>query len=73
MTVSVKFIHHAWDNYQGATGKIIKMERLINVPSELRIDNLKSLCIKDLDHMGYCDKWSEQIFTGDGIISISIL
>lgn len=27
--VKIKFFHHEWDNYQGASGKVFEMEKIV--------------------------------------------
>lgn len=74
-TVRVKFFHNEWDNYQGASGKTVEIEKQIEVKDDVLACNLRDWIISELNSMDFNDNTFEypQIqFTGRGIISITI-
>lgn len=73
--VRVKFFHNEWDNYQGASGKTIEIEKLIEIGDTYCIGEIRDIVISELNFMGYNDNNFEvpkTQFTGRGIISITI-
>ena len=73
MVVSVKFWHCVWDNYQGASGKIIEQTMPMEFDSiNQRVCRLKEDTADRLSRLGYNDSFTKEGFTGHGIISISI-
>lgn len=71
--VKIKFIHLEWDNYQGGSGKVFEMEKIIQLPKETQIYDLKNECISWLNANGFCDSWHCKNYNGSGLISISFL
>jgi hypothetical protein len=73
INIKVSFFHQEWDNYQGGSGKIIEMEKLIEVDQQVLISEIRSIVIKILNECDYHDNWSKNRFTGRGIKNISIM
>jgi hypothetical protein len=71
--VKVKFFHHEWDNYQGASGKVFKIEKIVTLNDDAKIFDIINIVISILDKMGYKDDWENNGFTGRGIISVSLI
>lgn len=72
MEVLVKFWHLVYDNYQGASGKVMECEKIITVDNNLAISRLRDEIIYRLKQLNYHDSWVNDNFSGHGIISISI-
>lgn len=73
IVVKVTFVNYEWDNYQGASGKVYTREKIIELPEETELIELKSRCITELDSMGFVDNWNRSQFIGRGLIRIEIL
>ncbi len=71
--VKIKFIHLEWDNYQGGSGKVFEMEKIIQLPKDTKITDLKSECISWLNVNGFCDSWMSKGYYGVGLISVYFL
>jgi hypothetical protein len=71
--VKVKFFHHEWDNYQGASGKVFKIEKIVTLNDDAKIFDIKNIVVSILDKMGYKDDWEKNGFTGRGIINMSVI
>lgn len=69
----VKFFSYEWDNCQGASGKVIEIERTISVNDTLAVSNVNSVIIQIIDQMGYKDDWEKPGFTGRGLINVSLV
>ena len=74
IVVRVKFFHNEWNNYQGAVGKTIEIEKLIEIKDDVLACNLRDWIICELNSMNYNDNTFDKVmkFTGRGIISITI-
>ena len=73
INVKVKFFHHEWDNYQGASGKVLEMEQIITLNDDAKIFDVKNIVVSILNNMGYKDDWNRNDFSGRGLISVSVL
>ena len=71
--VKVKFFHHDWDNYQGASGRVFEMEQIVTLNDDAKIFDVKNIVVSILNNMGYKDDWNRNDFTGRGLISVSVL
>jgi len=74
-TVKVKFIEMIWDNYQGASGKPIKRNILVNLPNDTTVFDIECFIIDILTEQGIKGTYNstEKRFPYTGIISIEIL
>jgi len=72
MNAIVKFISYEWDNYQGASGKVVEIERVINLPDDMKISNVRDFVTGEISNMGFVNDWGRRIYNDQGIISIKI-
>jgi hypothetical protein len=75
MIVKAKFIEMIWDNYQGASGKPIVRSLLIDLPNEIRLDEIEEEVLLILFARGIKGTYnsSEKSFPCDGLLNIQIL
>lgn len=73
MNIRVKFFSYEWDNYQGASGRVIELERTISVNDNVTLADVTSVVITIISQMGYKDHWSKSEFSGRGIINMSFV
>lgn len=72
MNVLVKFWFIQWDNHQGASGKIINQEKIMEIAPDTPISQIKEQIIRRLHGKNYYDSLFKEEFSGHGIVSISI-
>jgi hypothetical protein len=73
VNVRVKFISYEWNNYQGASGKVVEFERTININDNVTAPDIVGVIISILGQMGYKDSWAKDEFSGRGLISVSLV
>jgi hypothetical protein len=73
INIKVSFFNQEFDNYKGGSGKIIEMEKLIQLDEQVLISEIKVIVIKVLNECGYNDNWFKVGFTGRGIKNICIM
>ncbi len=49
MNILVKYIDFHWDNYQGASGKIIESQVLIDIPGDIKVIQILGELYEQLD------------------------
>jgi hypothetical protein len=75
MIVKVKFIEMIWDNYQGASGKPIVRNLLIELPNDTRLDEIEDKVLVILSTRGIMVTYdsSEKSYPYDRLLSVQIL
>lgn len=73
INVRVKFFSYEWDNYQGASGRVIELERTISINDNVTVADANSVVIQIIGQMGYKDHLSKSEFSGRGLISVSLI
>lgn len=71
--VRVKFFSFEWDNIQGASGRVVELERTIQINDATNIASVNGVVISILGQMGYKDSWHKDEFSGRGLISVSLV
>jgi len=73
VNVRVKFFSYEWDNYQGASGKVIEIERTISINDNVTVADVNSVVVQIISQMQFKDSWCEEEFTGRGLINVSFV
>lgn len=71
--VRVKFLSFEWDNVQGGQGRIVELERTIQINDATNIASVNGVVISIIWQMGYKDSWHKDEFSGRGLISVSLV
>jgi|688.fasta_scaffold464600_5 hypothetical protein len=73
INIIVEFLSYEWDNYQGGSGIIVEMEKIIQVNEHTPLIDIKTIAVKYLNDLNYKDSWTSKTFSGYGLLNIRII